>query len=128
MIHGHISQDLDLIVPIYVLDQNGHAHRLEAAIDTGFTGELTLPSDRIRSLGLIPGESLDFTMANDATESFAAYYGSMLWYGNRIEVQVIETEGKPLIGVSLLLGNLLTAAIAYDGAITISPLPDTAAT
>ncbi len=122
MIHGYISRDLDLIVPVYILDQNGHTYRLEAAIDTGFNGELTLPSDWIRRLGLAPGEAIEFTMANDAIESFDTYHGSMLWNGNRIEVQIVETEGMPLIGVGLLLGNLLTAAIAYDGAITIGPL------
>lgn len=127
MIHGQISPSLDLIVPVYVLDQNDHAHRLEAAVDTGFTGDLTLPPDRIRRLGLVPGESIDLTMANDATESFATYYGSVLWRGARIEIQVVEAAGTPLIGMSLLLGNLLTAAIDYGGAITISPLSDAAA-
>ena len=127
MIHGHISQDLDLIVPVYVLDQNGYAYRLEAAIDTGFTGELSLPSHWIKRLGLVPDDPTDFTMANNATESFDTYYGYMLWHGSRIEVQIIAAEGTPLIGVGLLQDNLLTAAIAYNGAITISPLPDAAA-
>ena len=127
MIHGHISPDLDLIVPVYILDQNGYAHRLEAAIDTGFTGELSLPSHWIRRLGLVPREPLEFTLANAVTESFDTYYGSMLWHGSRVEIRVIAAEGMPLIGVSLLLDSLLTAAIAYNGAVTISPLPNTAA-
>ena len=127
MIHGHISQDLDLIVPVYILDQNGYAHRLEAAIDTGFTGELSLPAHRIKDLGLVPRAPLEFTLANAVTESFDTYYGSVLWHGSRVDVRVVEAEGTPLIGVSLLQDNLLTAAIAYNGAITISPLPDTAA-
>ena len=127
MIHGHISQDLDLIVPVYVLDQNGYAHRLEAAVDTGFTGELSLPAHRINDLGLVPRAPLEFTLANAVTESFDTYHGSMLWHGSRVEVRVVAAEGTPLIGVGLLRDNLLTAAIAYNGAITISPLPDTAA-
>ena len=122
MIHGHISPNLELIVPVYILDQNGFAYRLEAAIDTGFTGELSLPSYWIKRLGLVPWESLEFTLANAVTESFDSYYGYMLWHDTKVEVQVIEAEGTPLIGIGLLWDNLLTAAITDNGAVTIGPL------
>lgn len=122
MIHGYISPDLDLIVPVYILDQNGYAYRLEAAIDTGFTGELTLPAHWIRRLGLVPWDHLEFTLANAATETFDTYYGSMLWHGSRVRVRVVEAEGTPLIGIGLLWDNLLTAAITDNGTVTIGPL------
>ena len=53
MMRGNVTSQGELIVPIRVLDTFGHVHRFEGIVDTGFTGDLTLPSDHIRELGLV---------------------------------------------------------------------------
>ena len=50
MITGYANQALEPIVPIAVLDRNGHRWRLEVVVDTGFNGDLTLPLARINEL------------------------------------------------------------------------------
>ena len=55
MISGFINTSLEAIIRPVVYGMNGQEHEVEAVIDTGFTGFLTLPSALIASLGLIYG-------------------------------------------------------------------------
>ena len=77
----------------------------------------------IRELELIPDLPVEITMANGSTETFDAYFGALIWQGQRRAVRVVELEGTPLIGLGLLWDSLLTAEITDHGAVTIGPLP-----
>ena len=39
MTNGWISDNLELVTPVRILDANEHVHRMEAHIDTGFNGQ-----------------------------------------------------------------------------------------
>lgn len=123
MIVGSINRNGELIVPLRMLDANGHLHRFDAMIDTGFNGDVAMPLLQIRELALTPDDAVVVTMANDESELFDTYHGSVIWDGQRLPVQVIATEGRLLIGTDLLWGSLLSAEITEHGAVTISPLP-----
>ena len=123
MMGGWISGNRELVMPIRLLDVNEHVHRVEANIDTGFNGHLTLPPDLLRLLSLVAAKPLDLRMANDATESFPTFRGIVLWRNQRRTVRIIESEGTPLIGTALLWDSLLTAEMTDHGAVTIGPLP-----
>ena len=124
MTGGWISDNRELVMPLRILDANGHVHRVEANIDTGFNGHLTLPPDSLELLGLASDRPLELRMANNETETFSTFRGIALWQGQRRTVRIIESEGAPLIGTALLWGSLLTAEITDNGAVTIGPLPD----
>ena len=126
MTSGWISDNWELVMPMRILDANGHVHRLEAHVDTGFNGQFTLPNDFIELLGLEPTRPMALTMANGETETFPTFLGMILWQGRRSEVRIVESEGTPLIGTELMWGSLLTAEITDNGAVTIGPLPDEA--
>ena len=123
MTSGWIGSNRELVMPLRVLDANEHVHRVEANIDTGFNGHLTLPPDVTRLLGLIRAKPVDLTMANDETGTFPSYHGMVFWQGQHRPIEIIETEGTPLIGTALLWGSLLTAEMADNGAVTIGVLP-----
>ena len=123
MTGGWISGNRELVMPIRLLDANEHVHRIEANIDTGFNGHLTLPPDLLRLLSLIAAKPLDLRMANDATETFPTFRGTVLWRNQRRAVRIIESEGTPLIGTALLWDSMLTAEMTDHGAVTIGPLP-----
>ena len=78
MTGGWISGNRELVMPIRLLDANEHVHRIEANIDTGFNGHLTLPPDLLRLLSLIAAKPLDLRMANDATETFPTFQGDRI--------------------------------------------------
>ena len=70
MTGGWIGNNRELVMPLRLLDVNEHVHRIEANIDTGFNGHLTLPPGLPHLLGFISDKPLDLTMANDQTERF----------------------------------------------------------
>lgn len=43
MITGYVSDNREAVIALHVFDLQGHLHEIEAVIDTGFTGFLTLP-------------------------------------------------------------------------------------
>jgi predicted aspartyl protease len=52
MITGSVNIALDATVRLTLHDANGSAHEIEAVIDTGFNGFLTLPPALNTGLGL----------------------------------------------------------------------------
>ena len=53
MIIGMVNAHREAIIALIVQDANGQGHAIDAVIDTGFTGFLTLPPARIAVLGLV---------------------------------------------------------------------------
>lgn len=123
MIACNISSDRELVMPIRLLDANQHVHRVEAVVDTGFEGDLSLPPDRIRDLGLRFVQHIDMVVATGRTFRVNSYYGTAIWRGERRPIRILEAEGKPLIGINLMWGSLLTAEMTDNGAVSIGPLP-----
>ena len=122
MTSGWINRDRELVVPLTVLDGDTASLVLECVVDTGFSGDLTLPPSVIQHLRLQRAETITVITANEASARLNAYRGAILWQGQRRAVRIIEAEGTPLIGIGLLWDNLLTAAITDNGAVTIGPL------
>lgn len=52
MISGRVSANLEARITLEVRDAAGATHSIEAEIDTGFNGFLTLPPALVTSLGL----------------------------------------------------------------------------
>ena len=123
MIVGSINEDRDLIIPIRVLDTNGHIHRFEVVVDTGFRGDLSLLPHQIQDLGLSPSLPIEMILATGLEVVVSSYEGTVLWRGERRPVRILEAEGTPLIGTALLWGSLLTAEMTDNGVVTIGPLP-----
>lgn len=122
MITGKIVDNQEAIIELEIVDAND-TEKVEAIIDTGFTGELTLPGDLIDRLGLPRIGELPITLGDGNEIDIGLYLGMVLWQGENRIVQVLRTSGKPLIGMSLLYGNRLTADVITDGEVTIESLP-----
>ena len=122
MIRGKIVDNQEAIIELEIVDAND-TEKVEAIIDTGFTGELTLPGDLIDRLGLPRIGELPITLGDGNEIDIGLYLGMVLWQGENRIVQVLRTSGKPLIGMSLLYGNRLTADVITDGEVTIESLP-----
>ena len=121
MIQGRVNQSYEAILPIVV--KNGVATQLvDAVIDTGFSGFLTLPSDMISTLGL-SWEGRDVATLGDGTScTFDVYIGLVIWDGEYREIYINESETVPLIGMQLLRGYDLRIQAIEDGLVTIEAL------
>jgi clan AA aspartic protease len=78
---------------------------VEAVIDTGFTGHLTLPPEVVRSLGLLPQGFVEVELADGTTTALGVFGARVLWRSRQRPVPVYEAGGGPLIGMSLLRGS-----------------------
>ena len=98
--------------------------KIQTIIDTGFSGELTLPGGLIDRLGLPRVGDLSIILGDGYEVSVEMYLAIVLWHGEKRIVQVLRTDdGKPLIGMSLLHGNRLILEVITDGEVTIESLP-----
>lgn len=122
MIKGSLTEELNLLVPVEIVDHNGTLQRLEVVLDTGFSGDLALPSNVIRTLGLTYRGQGSWTLADGQRVTLSDYDGVVSWHEQRREVRVLETEGESLLGLSLLLGSKLTVNARVGGDVLIEPL------
>lgn len=121
MITGRINEQLEAIVSLRVL--SGKAERsVDAVIDTGFNGFLTLPRGVIRDLGLEFESAVPAELADGSLVTFRRFVAAIKWNEsgdeNR-EVLVLEAEGAALAGMSLLEWHRLTMDVVEGGSVTI---------
>jgi clan AA aspartic protease len=105
-----------------VKGSRGREQEVEAVIDSGFTGALTLPPALITILGL-RWRSVDrATLADGSTCVFQVYIGNLLWDGKVRTVLIAEAHSDPLVGMRLMRGHELTMQIRAGGKVTIKRL------
>jgi clan AA aspartic protease len=119
-----VSGGREAVVPLAILGSDGTRVEVEAAIDTGFTGHLTLPADVVRSLALSRRGFVEVELADGSTTALGVYDARVLWRGRERLVPVYEAEGGPLVGMSLLRGSRLTVEVEPGGDVVIEDLPD----
>jgi clan AA aspartic protease len=123
MIVGQVTADQEAIIPLIVRGPHVEELGIEAIIDTGFTGFLTLSAASIANLNLVFREMSDFVLADGSLISLEVYRGTVAWDGGDQGVLVLAADGDPLIGMSMLHGSHVTLDIMEGGQVTISRLP-----
>jgi clan AA aspartic protease len=123
MITGMVSLYREALVRVTVRGPGGQEQEIEAVIDTGFDGSLTLPLAHIVSLGL-PWRRRGRALLADGSESlFDIYEATVVWDGTPRRVAVDAADTDPLIGMSLLYGYELTIQAVEGGQVIIRALP-----
>ena len=121
MITGKITIHQEAVIELEVVGLNQPA-RIEAVIDTGFTGYLTLPSTLIDRLKLQQAGEQITILGNENRVVLKRHVAKVLWHGAERNVYVLQAEGGPLIGMSLLYGSRLILDVVTDGNVTIDAL------
>lgn len=114
MISGYVNSDLEAIVPVALVDSNGYRWRREMVVDTGFNGDLTLPTEFIDQLGLVLVGQATLTLADGQSVQTNQYQATVVWDGERLAVDVMESESQSLLGTNLIHGSTLTMQ-AWEG-------------
>ena len=119
MIQGAVNAALEAVLPLTVQGTAGHAQELEAVIDTGFSGFLTLPSALVAGLGLA-FSGVGWAVLADGTEArFDVYDATLLWDGRQRRVYVYAADTAPLAGMRLLEGHDLHVEVESGGRVVI---------
>ena len=122
MITGVVKSD-EARIRLKVKGRRGREQEVEAVIDSGFTGALTLPPALIATLGL-RWRSVDrATLADGSMCVFQVYLGKLVWDGKVRTILVAEADADPLVGMRLLRGHELKMQVRARGKVTIKRLP-----
>jgi clan AA aspartic protease len=123
MIKGVVTASREATINLVVRGPNAQEEELEAVIDTGFTGFLTLPPPLIVSLGLPCRSQAQAELGDGSLHQFDVYMATMIWDGQARTVETDAAETAPLVGVGLLYGYDVRLQLVEGGTVTIEALP-----
>jgi clan AA aspartic protease len=118
MMQGKVNQNCEAMLSVAIRNID-IIKSVDAVIDTGFSGFLTLPFSIITELDLT-WKGRDVATLGDGTSCiFEVYIASVIWDGEYRVIDINESETVPLIGMSLLRGYDLKIRTIEGGLVTI---------
>lgn len=119
MIEGAVNAAYEAVISISVQGPSGLAREIEAVIDTGFNGFLTLPPALVAELSL-PLEGIGRATLGDGSEvTFPFYDVTVLLDGEPRYGLADAAATTPLVGMSLLRGYELHIAVEPGGLVIV---------
>ena len=121
MIGGTVNAALEAAVNLSVQGPGGQTREIEAVVDTGYNGFLTLPPVLVGELGLpfvLRGEA---TLADGSSVNFDPHMVTVDWDGQARDVEADAAETTPLVGMRLLAGHSLYVEVEDGGRVIIEP-------
>ena len=106
---------------INLVGENGVPARVEAMVDSGFAGQLSLKPHLVDALQLRRTRSERAYLADGRSTTCDMYRVQLHWQGHPRTVEVACLNGHPLIGLGLLRGSQLRMMVEDDGVIEITP-------
>ena len=111
----------EAVVPLAVRGPAGHVQDIEAVIDTGYNGFLTLPPMLVSELGL-PFVTIGQAILADGGEAtFDIHSVTVLLEGQSKNVDVYVSDTAPLVGMRLLDGHSVCVDVENGGRVVIEP-------
>ena len=123
MISGWVNAYREAVVRLSLNGLRGREQSVEAVIDTGFNGYLTLPPDLIKELGLPFRRNGRAVLGDGSVITFDIYEAVILWDGRPRRVSVDAADTDPLLGTGLLSGHELSVQFIEGGEALIRSLP-----
>lgn len=122
MMQGVVNLRREATLTVVVGNSNQQLQAIEAVIDTGFTGFLSLPSAIIATLNL-PWSASDIVTLGDGSETlFDLYTAVVIWDGQYRDIYIAESETEPLLGMGMLYGYRLQVDAVEGGIVKIEAL------
>lgn len=122
MVRGKVDVNRQAWVSIEMVGPDAQLRTVEAILDTGFTGSLTLTPDLIQQLGLAWSDTTEVTLASGEQEWWDSWTGQVLWQQRVRLVQILESNGTPLMGMELLENSQLTIQVRLGGDVLIEEM------
>ena len=119
MIQGVVNDAYEAIVALSLEGPAGQAQDIEAVVDTGYSGFLTLPTRLVAELGLPFAYEGRAFLANDDEVSFGVYDVTVLWDGQPRHIKADATGSTPLLGMLLLDRHILNIEVESEGSVVI---------
>ncbi|MEM9214395.1 MAG: clan AA aspartic protease [Cyanobacteria bacterium P01_F01_bin.150] len=121
MMQGYVNKNYEAVISV-TLKNGANLKSVNAVIDTGFTGFLSLPSSMIAELGLSWKYRDRGTLGDGSETLFDVYDAQVIWDGQYQQIEVNAAETDPLLGMRLLKGYRLQLDTVVDGLVLIRSL------
>ncbi len=118
-----VNDAYEAVVAISLEGLEGRSREIEAVIDTGYSGFLTLPTTLVTELDLPFAYIGRALLANDDEVTFDVHDATVLWDGQSRQVKADATGSTPLVGMLLLNGNNLNIDVESGGRVVIEAKP-----
>jgi clan AA aspartic protease len=111
------------LIRLMIRGYRGRQHEIEAVVDSGYTGWLTLPPAVIAALNLGWRSSGRGILADGSVSTFDVYQAKVVWDGRVRPVLADELDSAPLVGMALLRGYEYKMQVRARGKVSIKRLP-----
>ena len=122
MIEGEVNAAFEAVISLSLRGPSGQAREIDAVIDTGFNGFLTLPSPLVAELGLPFLSHGGATLADDNNIAFDVWEVTVLWDGAALSVEADEADTTPLVGMLLLDSHSLYVEVTDGGRVVLQAM------
>lgn len=101
---GIVNENYEATIQLVVGNTEAQRQVIDAVIDTGFTGFLTLPLSMLSSLNMRAYRREQGILGDGSICIFDVYRGLINWDGEFRRIDINAAETTPLVGMSLLYG------------------------
>ena len=120
-----VADGSEALLSVEVLSQaEASSLRVEAVVDTGFTGHLTLPRATVDALGLPIIGSAESILADGSLVMEDVCLARVLWHGAERPVRVLVADATPLLGMALMRGSELRVECVGGGEVSVERLEE----
>jgi clan AA aspartic protease len=117
-----LTNNYDAIITLLVRGSQVQEQEIEAVVDTGFDGWLSLPPTVIPTLRLPFRRRGLAVLANGSETLFDIYEGTVIWDEQPRRIMIDYADTDPLVGMSLLYGYSLAVQVVEGGSVIINIL------
>ncbi len=119
MIQGVVNSAYEAVVPLTLQGPEGQTREIEAVIDTGYNGFLTLPPALVAELGLAYRDRGRAILADGSESLFDTYDVTVLWDTHLRNTRASAADATPLVGMRLLDRHNLNIDVGNGGHVVI---------
>lgn len=122
MMTGIVTSNKEAVLRVMVRGAHGPEVLVDAIIDTGFTGFLTLPAQLIITLALAFAGTTRALLGDGSEVRMDIFEGVVLWDNQERHVPVLAASGDALMGMSMLSGYRMTLDVEDGGSVVVEAL------
>ena len=122
MITGKVNADLEARIELKIQSAAGEGPLINAVIDSGFTGFLTLPPSLLSAIDAPWLYYQEGMLADGSTQVFDVYVVTIVWDGSPRTVEVEAIDADPLVGMALLNHHEVHFVVVPNGELRIQPV------
>ena len=123
MIEGFVNANHEAVVTLSLRGPEGQTREVNAVVDTGYSGSLTLPPVLVAELELPYVFSSKAALADDTEVGFRVHRVTALWDRRLRHIEADAVGSTPLIGMALLESHSLYVEVEHGGRVLIRPRP-----